>query len=219
LEFHSKIASSILSIDNGIIKAIMDAPETLKIYQNSEGALFIKEFIKSPRTIGAIYPSSRRLAKRMAKEVVVNENDIVIELGAGTGRVTKALLKHGISPRQLVVIERSPKLADTLRKKFSLVSVIEGNAANLLDLLNEYDQSHIRYIISSLPFRSLLPTITNAVMQQITQLLGSNIKLVQFTYSLRSKQPNYFADFKLLKSSIVWSNIPPARVNVFTSLE
>ncbi len=191
----------------------------LKIYQNSEGILFVEEFIKSPSTVGAVYPSSKRLAKRMAKEVVVNKNDIIVELGAGTGRVTKALLECGIFPCQLVVIEKSPKLADALRKKFPLVNVIEGDAINLLDLLNEYDQSCIRYIISSLPFRSLLTTVTNAIMQQITKLLSNNTKLVQFSYSLCSKEPSYFADFRLFRSSIVWLNIPPARVNVFTRLD
>lgn len=218
-----KIKASVLSIDHGIIKVILDAYawikiKTLKIYQNSEEVLFIKELIKSPRTMGAVYPSSKRLAKRMAKEVIATENDIIVELGAGTGRVTKALLKRGISPSQLVVIEKSPKLAAALRTKFPLVSVIEGDAVNLLDLLHEHDQDHMQHIISSLPFRSLLPDVTNAIMQQIKKLRNGNTKLIQFTYSLHEKQPSYFANFKLSKSSIVWPNIPPARVNVFTDL-
>lgn len=188
---------------------------SLEMCLNLEWVLFIREFIRSPRTIGAIYPSSGKLARCMAEEVIVNENDIVVELGAGTGRVTEALLKRGLPPNRLVVIERSHELAAVLQEKFPLVDVIEGDAADLLHLLNAYNVDDIQYVISGLPFRTLLPSATDAITKQVIKLMSDNARFIQFTYSLHNKQPGYFTDFKLLKSSVVWSNIPPACVNVF----
>ena len=188
--------------------------KSLKANVNYDGALFITEFIKSPRTVGSIYPSSKMLAKRMAEKIDLKKEEIVLELGGGTGKVTRALLNKGVLPSQLVVIEKSPKLTAALHKKFPHVDIIEGDATELLSLLKKYDQKRIRYIISGLPFRSLSPDITDKIMQQINPLMQNNTKLVQFTYSLTDKLPKYFADFLLLKSSIVWANLPPARVNV-----
>ena len=183
-------------------------------YQNSEEILFIKEFLKSPKITGAVYPSSKRLASQMAREVNVSNDGIVLELGAGTGRVTTALLKKGIRPEQLIVIEKSLKLASTLREKFPTIKVVHGDAANLLNLLNEHEQKNIRCIVSSLPFRSLPSNTTSAIMQQLKKLLDSNTKLIQFTYSLCRKQPRYFVNLRLFRTSVVWLNVPPAKVNV-----
>ena len=182
---------------------------------NLEWVLFMKEFIRSPRTVGAIYPSSGKLAKRMAEEIIVNENDIVVELGAGTGRVTEALLKRGLPPNRLIVVERSHELAAVLRERFPLIDVIEGDAADLFLLPRRYNVDDIQYVISGLPFRTLLPSAADAITRQVIQLMNDNTRFMQFTYSLHKKQPEYFTDFKLLRSSIVWSNIPPACVNVF----
>lgn len=189
--------------------------ETSGAYLNLEWVMFIREFIRSPRTIGAIYPSSGKLARCMAEEVIVNENDLVVELGAGTGRVTEALLRRGLPPDRLIVVERSHELAATLRKRFPLVDVIEGDAADLLLLLRRYNVDDIQYVVSGLPFRTLLPSAADAITKQVIQLMNDNARFIQFTYSLHNRQPGCFADFRLIRSLIVWPNIPPACVNVF----
>lgn len=93
------------------------------------GAAFMGALARSPRTIGACVPSSKMLSRMMAAEVPLPVDGVVIELGGGTGRITSALLERGVPPEQLVVVEQNPSLADLLRKRFSKVQVIQGDAA------------------------------------------------------------------------------------------
>jgi len=115
---------------------------------------------------------------------------------------------------RLVVVERSPKLAHHLRQRFKHLRVIQGDAAQLGHLLG-HPQPRLNTIVSSLPLRSLHPAITRAVAHQFETLLEPSDLLVQFTYDLRGTQPRLLPGFQPLSSKIVWSNLPPARVEVF----
>src|SRR5258707_12647936 len=79
----------------------------------------------------------------------------VIELGAGTGEVTKALLAAGIAPHRLALVERDPELAGFLRQNFPGPQIIEGDAAHLPGLLVANGVEHIAAVVSSLPLLSL----------------------------------------------------------------
>ena len=85
--------------------------------------------------VGAIAPSSRRLADAIAGQVPIDSPGWIIELGGGTGVVTDALLRRGLAPARLVVIERDPLLHRHLVERFPHVHVILGDAAKLADAL------------------------------------------------------------------------------------
>src|SRR5271163_2108119 len=94
-------------------------------------ALFLKRWLRRPLAIGAVVPSGRLLAQAMAqatKAALEGRTGHVVELGAGTGEVTKALLAAGIAPERLVLIERDPELAIFLRRRFPGPRIIEGDA-------------------------------------------------------------------------------------------
>ncbi len=69
-------------------------------------SIFAREWALAPRSIGAICPSSSRLASVIADEVIAGEGR-VLQLGGGTGVVTRALLDAGVPAHQLTVVERS----------------------------------------------------------------------------------------------------------------
>ncbi|MER9793882.1 hypothetical protein NKJ02_22715 [Mesorhizobium sp. M0213] len=52
----------------------------------------------------------------------------ILELGAGTGVITKAILERGIKPHQLVSVEYSRNFYDGLVQRFSGVDFRLGNA-------------------------------------------------------------------------------------------
>ena len=87
--------------------------------------LFWFELIANPAQMGAWLPSSRVLSKAIASQVNLRSSGYVLELGGGTGAVTRALLKHGVSPEKLIVIERSNAMVRHLRQKFPQVRVIQ----------------------------------------------------------------------------------------------
>ncbi len=194
-----------------LVKGLLQNPGAASL------ALFTREIWANPRAMGAACPSTPALASSMASRVPLDREGLVVELGGGTGAVTMALLKHGVPSWKLVVIERSPILANHLRQRFPQLRVIQGDAAQLAHLL-EHDRVRsggIGSIVSSLPLRSLPPAVTRAISQQFETLLLPGHPLIQYTYDLRGTQLRLLPRFRRLSSQTVWRNLPPARVEVF----
>ena len=181
-------------------------------------ALFGRELIANPGSTGAAFPSSPFLGKRMASYITPRTDGWVVELGAGTGSITQALLDDGIAPSKLITIEMSGKLVEHLQKRFPQLNIIKGDAAELqtiVDRVSGTSNTQVDYVVSCLPFRSLPDPVCETIIHQIKQVLGSTGKLIQFTYDLRSRDFHHFNDFKRKDWAIVLPNIPPARVDLY----
>jgi len=175
--------------------------------------LFGREILDSPRSIGAICPSSPLLARRMASLVEPGDGKVV-ELGGGTGTVTAALLERGIDPGQLIVVEQSAKLSALLRRRFPEVTVINGDAARLKELLGP-DHGKVASIVSSLPLRSLEPHTVRNILGQLEKVLQTDGLFLQYTYSHRDLRSRLSSRFKSVHSCTVWGNLPPARIDAY----
>lgn len=160
-------------------------------------------------------PSSKYLAQEMASYVSVSPNHFVVELGPGTGVITEALLRAGISAKQIIAIEQESNLAGQLGKRFPDTKIIIGDAAHLNELFDEKD-CKVDTIISSLPLRSLPDDAVQSILSNISSILPRNGKYIQFTYNIRSEARFYPEHFHLEASEIIWRNIPPAKVQVFS---
>lgn len=196
-----------------IVKVLLQNPGAASL------ALFTREIWANPRAMGAACPSTPTLASCMASRVPTDRDGLVVELGGGTGAVTAALLKRGVPPWKLVVVERSPTLAHHLRQRFPQLRIIQGDAAQLAQLLSQERSKKVGSIVSSLPLRSLHPATTRAIGHQFETLLDPGGLLVQYTYDLRGTRARLLPRFHRLSSKIVWSNLPPARVEVFERKE
>lgn len=177
--------------------------------------LFSRALLASPGSVGAVCPSSPRLARALASHVPLNiDNGLVLELGAGTGRVTTALLERGINPETLVIVEQDKLLARHLKNRFLNISVIHGNAIKLCEMCNRYDR-HVGCVISSLPLLSLPPATVEALGETLQQLLGRDGLLIQYTYRLNNRPSPLATYLERVSTRTIWGNIPPARVEVF----
>ena len=179
--------------------------------------LLLQEWLSAPKRIGAVAPSSRRLAEAMASWVPCESPGLVVELGAGTGAVTKALLAHGVPAEQLVAVENTPAMAALLRKRFPQIRVIEGDARSLSQLLRPHlpNGQSVATVVSSLPLRHFSPEDATALARQIRQLLPPLGRWIQFTYHIGNGKPPRGVAFKVRHSDVVWLNVPPARVMVY----
>lgn len=177
--------------------------------------LLLKELIREPRDMGTLCPSSPALSDEMARAVspALMRAGICVEVGAGTGPVTEVLLRRGVPPEKLVVVEKSEVLADSLTKRFPNVRVLCCGAEELNGLL-EKDQP-VSVVVSSLPFRSLPEDVSRSIISAIEELLMPGGLFVQFTYALIGEMPFVPAYFRKLRSHVVLYNIPPAKVEVF----
>lgn len=175
--------------------------------------LFLKQLLVAPQSIGAVWPSSGYLGRCMAARVPPEGDGLVVELGAGTGVVTQALLNHGVAPSRLCVVERSADFVHFLRQRFPALLVIQGDAATLADYLPA--DVRVDAIVSSLPLRSLASEDVQRIEQQWCQLLKPGAVLVQFTYARRGPQGADFPGFDFQGDEWVLANLPPARVMAF----
>jgi phospholipid N-methyltransferase len=181
-------------------------------------AKFSGEFISNPGPVGSLIPSGRSLGKRMASLVPSVPAGCVVELGAGTGAITAALLARGIAPEKLILVDSSPAMIRTLHKQFPQLKVIAGSAARLKDLLDEHLDSStgpVSHIVSGLPLRSLPKNEVSQIVRETKKVLQYGGQLIQFTYDLRNAADPALKEFELESSSIVWMNVPPARVKVY----
>ncbi|NYT86107.1 class I SAM-dependent methyltransferase [Pollutimonas harenae] len=175
---------------------------------------FLQEFFAQPGIVGAICPSSPFLAHRMAREVSHIKDGLIIELGPGTGVVTKALLKQGVAPERLLVLEYSNRFVQRLRRQFPLVNIVHGNAADLCRIVPA--GTKVSAIVSSLPLCSLPEPLMQSIVQQWRELLHDSGVAVQFTYNLHRPAWHKHVQGVQTGSSIVWGNLPPARVSTFS---
>ncbi|WP_309682043.1 hypothetical protein [Polaromonas sp.] len=169
--------------------------------------------LKKPALTGAVAPSSRHLALAMVR--ATGEVRHVVELGAGTGPVTREL-RSRLPHASLVAVELQPVLARQLRIRFLGLDVRQDLAHEVLDGLVYPDPAAV---VSSLPFRSLPQDLREVTMASIERFLrrvpGS--RLVQFTYQPRAPF-EASAGFQWHKSCSVWRNAPPAGVWVLQTL-
>src|SRR5260370_21870894 len=100
-----------------------------------EVATFFSRWLKAPHRIGAVAPSSRYLARAMATQVDLRRAEPVVELGGGTGSVTRALLEACLPAYRLVVVESDERLYKMLRPRFPQLRIIRGDALQLVELL------------------------------------------------------------------------------------
>ncbi|GAB4391857.1 MAG: rRNA adenine N-6-methyltransferase family protein [Gammaproteobacteria bacterium] len=174
----------------------------------------MREIMRNPQAMGAVKPSSKFLARELVRQVADLPEGIIVELGAGTGVVTQALLDAGIAAERLRVIEQSPQLYGYLRNRFKNVRIIEGDATKLHELLGS-EVKNVVAIVSSLPLRSLPLRQVKSLSHALEKIMKPNDLFVQFTYSRRIHYPYLSDRLRCIRSKFIWKNMPPARVDVF----
>jgi phosphatidylethanolamine/phosphatidyl-N-methylethanolamine N-methyltransferase len=181
----------------------------------SENRLFLSRWLRNPLGIGAVLPSSRRLAEALARPVAALNHGTIVELGGGTGTVTAALLDSGIDPGRLVVVERDTELHRHLARRFDSVRILCGDAAAARSLLAGAGVGTVAAIVSSLPLLSMPVAARHAIVAAAFDVLDPEGVFVQFTYGPASPFPAATtAALGLVGEPIVrvWRNVPPAVV-------
>lgn len=164
--------------------------------------------LRNPASTGALFPSSRGLARAMADAASGAER--VVELGAGTGPVTHALIE-ALPYVPLTAVEIEPALAATLRQRFPDVDVQLAPASQVIDALASSTERIV--LVSSLPFRSLPQPARISTVMSLCNFLSHHPerRLVQFTYQPRAPF-SVPAGLRWAHVATVWANTPPAGI-------
>jgi phosphatidylethanolamine/phosphatidyl-N-methylethanolamine N-methyltransferase len=180
-----------------------------------DDARFLKSWLDNPLKTGAVSPSSKALAKKMASYVDPTLAGPVIELGPGTGPVTDALIARGVAEDRLVLIEFNPEFCVLLKKRYPCATIIEGDAYALGRTLKDQLQAPAAALVSSLPLFTRPEKLRLALLREAFALMRPGAPFIQFTYAAVSPMPKKAGGFDSHVSPRVWLNLPPACVWVY----
>jgi phosphatidylethanolamine/phosphatidyl-N-methylethanolamine N-methyltransferase len=175
---------------------------------------FLRAWLAAPLRTGAQLPSGRELAKAMAAAVDPKAPGVVVELGAGTGAITAALVARGIAPERLILVEADPQFCALLKDRYPAARVLAGDAYAAPRMLRGLGVGPIAAVVSGLPLLTQRPVRRQRLLLQFLRLGVPGSAFVQFTYFYRSPIP-IGRSIATAASPIVWWNLWPARV--FTS--
>jgi phosphatidylethanolamine/phosphatidyl-N-methylethanolamine N-methyltransferase len=174
---------------------------------------FLRGLIAAPKAVSAPTPSSPVLSAAIAAKLDLSRPGLVVELGAGTGVVTQALLARGISPARLLVLENCPYYAALLRKRFSGVEIVESDALQFDRLIPAGMQ--VAAVVSGIPLLHLPPARRRAFIERALALQPDGGLYVQLSYGwVPPIQPG--RDVQMSRT-LVWRNFPPAHIWTFTA--
>lgn len=189
----------------------MDSSKALK-----EGGLFFRQWLRSPRSMGSIIPSSRALARAIARAIDWQPGQVVVELGGGTGAISKGLIEAGIPPAQLLVIELDGELYQFLKEELKGARVVQGDATRLNEILERQGITEVGNVVSGLPMISMPPEFKRAIVEESFKAMGDRGALVQYSYSPVSPIPTRSFGLRARLAAYVVRNIPPATVWRYT---
>jgi len=183
-----------------------------------ENLQFLQAFLKNPLKVGAIAPSSPELAAEMLQGIQPDDHNIVLELGVGTGAITKFLREAIPSKDSYLGIELDGDLVSSLNENFPDMNIICGNAAEAYKIHAESGLGKVRYVVCCLPFVSLPKEISESVLAEIEKFMGEGCELRLFQYAhgyylppairLREFLKNRYGKSK--RSPLILKNVPPA---------
>jgi phosphatidylethanolamine/phosphatidyl-N-methylethanolamine N-methyltransferase len=183
-----------------------------------ERNLFFKRWLKNPLAVGAVLPSSKTLARRISESVMeahgedIRRGAFVVEVGAGTGSFTQALLDAGLPPAQLVAVERDPELFDYLAARFPQLKLICGDAEELTNLLPPEASANCTAVVSGIPMVTLSREIQRSLVDAILRILKTGHPFYQFTYCPFSSLPAKALGLAKKRLFTTFRNFPPASV-------
>jgi len=179
-----------------------------------EQRLFLRRWLSHPVRVGAIAPSSRRLADAIARLVPPGDG-WVVELGGGTGVITAALLRAGVAPNRLAVIERDPALHRHLEARFPATRIVLGDAARLTEALHPLGITRVRAVVSGLPLLIFPRPVQDKIVRSAFDLLAPGGPYIQFTYGPMSPIGRERLGLEGRIARRIAVNLPPAYVWVY----
>jgi phosphatidylethanolamine/phosphatidyl-N-methylethanolamine N-methyltransferase len=177
---------------------------------------FFKGWIDGPKSVGAILPTSAVTARRMASVINPASGLPVLELGPGTGIITKAIIDRGVATENIVSIEYSTDFYQHLKRTIPGVNFINGDAFDLDTTLGDWKDRKFDAVISAIPMLSFPMEKRIALLEDLLDRMPPGRPVVQITYSPVSPIDARPDRFHIRHLDFVVRNIPPAQLWVYS---
>jgi phosphatidylethanolamine/phosphatidyl-N-methylethanolamine N-methyltransferase len=179
----------------------------------SDFSLFLGKFLRHGTAIASLAPSSPWLSRVTVKHVDWENAKVLVELGAGTGPITKVLAERARPDCKVIVIERDHDFAQILRDRYSKLpnfDVIEGDCRDLATILADRGIAQVDHVISGLPVPSFPKDLQRDLMRVVKQVLAPEGTYHQITELPFLYWPLYRKFFREVRFQFEPRNFPPA---------
>ncbi len=185
-----------------------------------EHVLLFSRFLRSPRTVGALSPSSQALARSICDKLEPGHGRHVVELGPGTGALTSELIRRLTPEDRLIAVDIDPEFVRQLQARWPSLECVCGSAAELDRIVVDRGVPAVDHIISGLPFTTLPAEVTRQILGSVGHILrpGGLFTTFQYTHSYPLSTSVAFRRqaTRLLgarpERQLVVRNVPPAFV-------
>ena len=182
--------------------------------------MFLLNYIRHPKTTGAIIQSSKALAQIITEGANLECANNIIEIGAGSGAFTKEILRKKSPNAKFFAVEINPNFARELKGKFPNLDIALGSAKDLSVMMKERDMESADIIISGIPWSFLSIREQSVMLKSVRNALKDGGYFNTFAYHsplpsakiFRRKLYKTFSEVRKSKSVVL--NIPPAFVYI-----
>lgn len=149
--------------------------------------LFAHNFVKHPRMLGSVVPSSRFLIDEVLGQVDWKRARVIVEYGPGVGTFTAHILRRMRADATLVVIEMNPDFVRFLREEYPdpRLHVVHGSAADTASVLRGLGHTRADYVISGIPFSTMPPELRESILRTTSALLDPRGAFLVYQFSAR----------------------------------
>ena len=172
---------------------------------------FLVGFIKHPRMVGSVIPSSKVLIDKMLDPVDWANTKLFVEYGPGVGTFTQHILERLAPDATLLTIDTNPDFTAYLNGKFtdSRLAAVTGSAANVRKLMADHGFEKADFILSGLPFSTLPAGVGPKIAKETAEALRPDGAFLVYQFSPKVRQ--FIAPyFTRIDKGFEWRNVPPA---------
>ncbi len=177
--------------------------------------LFLRRWAANPLQMGSIVPSSASLCRRIVGQIRLADGEVVLELGAGTGVIGRAVLASGLPASRMVTVEIVPLMAEHLRQILPGANVIAGDARRLPELLPQAFQGRVGTVICGIPL-VLLPLADQRRFIGAIEAVAPGKGFLHYSYCVTSPLPWRKHGLQARREAWTPLNFPPASVWRYT---
>jgi phosphatidylethanolamine/phosphatidyl-N-methylethanolamine N-methyltransferase len=150
--------------------------------RRSPALLHFRRFLAHPVRLSSALPVSRAVARMVASRVDPADGDYVVELGSGTGAVTRALLEAGVPAGKLIAVEIDSEMAAYLVEILPDITVIQGSATDIEDLLPAEARGRVGAVICGIPVSMLGMDEQAAMIKAMLALKPRDGRFLAYSY-------------------------------------
>jgi len=186
------------------------------MFKNLKSKLkFLRRYLKNPKEVGAVLPSSRFLTAKMLEPINFENTRLMVELGSGDGKFTREILKRLPMNAVLLALEINQDFIAALNNiKDPRLKIINESAERLNSILDDLRLPKADYVLSGLPLVSFSQDLRSRILCEAASSLKQRGSYIQFTYfPFHNKiYKEHFSSVSIDGFTLL--NVPPAFVLV-----